>query len=689
MKILPSWLRDFIEIPVDNRRLAQDLTKIGVAVEGMSGEGERMVYETEITPNRPDAMNHYGVAREASAIYNVDLKPILPRLPASKPAADFPIELEEPGLCPRFTARVICEVKIQPSPAQIANRLALLDSRSISNAVDASNYTLMEMGKPTHAYDLDLLEGGKIIVRKARSGETLKTLDGVDRKLSPDDLVVADARKPVGLAGVMGGFDTMITDKTRNVLVESAWWDPATVRSMSKRHILHTDASHRFERGADFESTILSINRVAELILASGGGELQGDVVDVIARDLEQAPVALHLSEVHRFLGDQIAVHEIMRTLEKLGFTVVPERHDASEFTVQIPSWRLDVEREIDLVEELARIHGYDRFPNTLPAFVGAVVDQPDAAKDAKLRSTAMALGYSESVSLTFISHADAQAFSSAQPLEVANPISEEASVMRTSLLPGMLDMLAHNLNRDAEDVRLFEAGNVFEASASDRVERKQLCLGATVASIRKDLPAGALLDISKGDGANATELFRSFKGDVEQVLSAFQSDALCFDAETSAYYHPRRSARAVMDGTVMAQFGQLNPQVVAARKLRQDVFIGEIYLDLLYQHDLREVRYEPVSRFPAVDRDLSFIFPDSIFFEAIEQAVRALGLAELRRFMPVEIFRGGAIPQGKYSILLGASFQSTERTLRDDEVAGWAAQIVKALERLGGTQRA
>ena len=678
MKLSAAWLREFVDVKVDNRRLAEDLTNVGIAVEGISGEGEQMVLDAEITPNRPDAMNHYGVAREASAIYNVPLKPIQPKLPKAKPAADFPITVEESELCPRFSARVIREVSIKPSPAKIAERLALVESRPISNAVDASNYVLLEMGKPTHAFDLDLLEGGRIIVRRAKAGETLKTLDGVDRKLTTEDLVVADGRKAVGLAGVMGGFDTMITEKTRNILIESAWWDPVTIRKMAKRHGMHTDASHIFERGADFDSCVLSCDRVAELILSSGGGELHGEVVDVVSKRIDQAPIELRISEVHRILGETLRTEEIFRILEKLGFIVVSEAHDGSELTVQVPSWRLDVEREIDLIEEIARIHGYDKFPNTLPAYVGSVVELPEARKDSKLRSSLLALGYNEAVSLSFISHEDAKKFSAEEAVELANPLSEEASVMRTSMVPGMLGMLAHNLNRDITNVRLFEAGNVFEGVNGESRELKRICLGAT----------GSALPPNPHQPSRAISFF-DVKGDMEELLAAFHCDSVCFDERTADYYLPGRSARVVMDGMMLAQFGALHPEVAAGRKLKQEVFVAELYLDSLYRHDLRQAHHEPLPRYPAVERDFSFIFPDSVHFDKIQQAVAGLNLRELRSFVPVEIFRGGAVPAGKYSVLLRASWQSRERTLRDDEVAAWAAEVVRALQGLGGEQRA
>jgi phenylalanyl-tRNA synthetase beta chain len=701
MKISPQWVRDFVDLNVNYHQLAEDLTLAGIAVESVSGEGDETIFEMDITTNRPDAMNHYGVARECSAIYDLPLKPIEPELPrpsAAKadcsaglsgttevvpflPGGDarspFPIEIQDEQGCARFTARMVRNVTIKPSPEKITRRLGLLDQRPINNAVDATNYTLWEMGKPTHVFDLDLLEGGKIVVRRARDGEVLKTLDGVERKLTSEDLVVADAKKAVGLAGTMGGFDTMITEKTRNILIESAWWDPVTVRKMSRRHGLHTDASHRFERGADYESTVLSCDRVAELILQSGGGEL-GGIVDVIARKLDLAPIALHMSEVQRILGEKLKTTEILRILRRLGFEMIPEHVEEPEFTVSVPSWRLDVEREIDVIEEIARLHGYDKFPNTLPAYVGAVVEQPDAPKDKKLRSSLLALGYDEAISLTFISHQDAEQFSSVPVIELANPLSEEASVMRTSMVPGMLNMLAYNLNRGSNDVRLFEAGNVFEWAGEKTAEFKRICMGATgnasLGSVHRPPKAISFFDV---------------KGEVETLLAAFQHASLEFKPDAADYYHPGRSAQAVMDGEVVAQFGQIHPEIAAGRKLKQDVFVAELYLDRLYKRGLRAVRYEALPRYPAVERDFSFIFDDAVEFAQIEKAIAGLGLGELRSFVPVEIFRGGSIPAGRYSLLLRATFQSKDRTLREDEVGRWSAEVIKALEGLGGVLRA
>jgi phenylalanyl-tRNA synthetase beta chain len=732
MKLSPNWIRDYVDLTVDDHRLAEDLTDVGLGVEGISGTGADTVFEMEIGTNRPDAMNHYGVAREAAAIYDVPLKQLASSLPLAARAVDnsysadaapkgrsstvvttgsldaaaFPIIVEEPELCPRFSARVIRNTHIKPSPSKIAHRLQLLDQRPISNAVDATNYVLWEIGKPTHVYDLDLLEGGRIVVRKARVGETLKTLDGIERKLTTDDLVVCDAKKPVGLAGVMGGYDTMITDKTHNILIESAWWDPLTVRKMSRRHALHTDASHRFERGADFESCVLSCDLVAQMILDSGGGELIGGVVDVMSKKIDQAPVLLNVSEVKRILGGDLNAGQIFRLLKRLGFTLIPEGQGETgkdeQFWVNIPSWRLDVEREIDVIEEIARLHGYDKFENTLPPYSGAVVELPHAPMDAAFRGRALALGYNEAISLTFISHADAERFETAgaarleaapfqstRVLELENPLSEEASVMRTSLVPGMLDMLAWNLNRDVAEARLFEMGSVYiyAMPGGERVEPRRACLGATMAAMRSSLPAGGTLDVSKDEHAAAAEAFRGFKGDVENLLAPFDAK-LTYDRETAEYFHPGRSARLLANGAMVGQFGQIHPEVAAVRKLRQDVFIAEFDLELLYKLGLRPVKFAPLGKYPAVERDFSFVFADAVSFEQMKNSVAKIGLSELREFRPVEIFRGGAIATGKYSILLRVTLQSDERTLRDDEVAQWSARIVATLTTLGGAQR-
>jgi phenylalanyl-tRNA synthetase beta chain len=346
-------------------------------------------------------------------------------------------------------------------------------------------------------------------------------------------------------------------------------------------------------------------------------------------------------------------------------------------FLVHIPSWRLDVEREIDLIEEIARLYGYDKFPNTLPTFSPSVIELPEAAKDRKLRNALLALGYNEAVSLSFLSHGEAEQFSDVPLIELENPLSEEASVMRTSLVPGMLTMLAYNLNRGNDNVRLFEAAKVFQSAGPVALEMKRIAMGAT----------GSALSPSVHQPGRPLSFF-DLKGDVETLLDLFEYSSLCYDGQTAEYYHPGRSARAVLDGEPVAQFGQLHPETAATRKLRQDVYIAEIYLERLSRHGLRKIAFQPLPRYPAVERDFSFLFRDSVTFEQIRRACYDLGLKELRSFVPVEIFRGGSIRPGTYSLLLRASFQSNDRTLREDEVAQWSAQMINALKALGGSLR-
>jgi phenylalanyl-tRNA synthetase beta chain len=369
-------------------------------------------------------------------------------------------------------------VTIAPSTGRVAEYFALLGSKPISNAVDASNFVLQGMGHPTHAFDLDKIEGG-IVVRLARKGERLKLLDGTERTLEADDLVVADHAKPLGLAGVMGGWDSMITAETRNILVEAAWFDPTSVRRSSRRHGLHTDASHRFERGADFNACGVANALVAKLILLAGGAA-EGELVDIVvpamvARTAGRPPIALSLGQVQRHLGatldDQpnrsaLTAELIRQYLTALGCALTPADSDEQGFQVKLPSWRLDLEREIDLVEEIARVYGYNRFANTLPTAL-PVTAHPLAAAEAAVRTRLLALGYTEAISSSFASEADGAVFAAKRRSVIAleNPLSDEARLLRPSLVPGMTAMLAHNLNRDVREARLFEQGAIFTGS--------------------------------------------------------------------------------------------------------------------------------------------------------------------------------------------------------------------------------
>jgi phenylalanyl-tRNA synthetase beta chain len=691
MKILTSWLRSYLpQLSVSDRQLADDLTLRGIAVEGVHdlGEGNGHLFEMDITTNRVDAMNHYGIAREAATIYNLPLAPLDVVLPAAaRGAKAFPVRIEAPDLCGRFTARVLRGVTIAPSLGRLAEYFNLLGQKQISNAVDASNFVLTGMGHPTHAFDLDKIDGG-IVVRLARQGEKLRLLDGTDRTLEADDLIVADEKKALALAGVMGGWDSMITAETKNILVEAAWFDPASIRRSSRRHMLHTDASHRFERGADFNATPVANALVSQLILESGG-QVEGELVDIVVpaaaqKTADRASIALSVKQVQRYLGTTIAAEGITKEivaqyLAALGCELTPQSEDT--FAAKLPSWRLDLEREIDLIEEVARVYGYNRFANTLPT-PGVVIAHPLAAAENAVRTRLLALGFSESISSTFASQADSDLFSAAAKGTVAmeNPLSEEAALLRPSLAPGMLTMLAHNLNRDVQTVRLFEQGAIFTGGTDEVVESASLSLGLTGAVAATALHAT--------QDAPVFEL----KGVIESMLSLFACGEVTFSADVPSWLQEGRGGTALLDGQPIAQFGELSTSETARRKLRQPIFLAQIDLASLYALPLRKVTAHELSRFQAVERDFSFTFPDSMQWQTIAASIRGLAIPELQRLSPTEIFRdpkGKSVPPGYYAILLKCVFQSNERTLREDELTTWWAEIIATLTKLGGTIRA
>jgi phenylalanyl-tRNA synthetase beta chain len=652
----------------------------------------------DITTNRVDAMNHYGIAREAAAIGGHALAPLDVTLPAFQPAAKpVKVSIEAPELCGRFTARALSQVRIQPSAGVVAERFPLLQQKLISNAVDATNYVTLATGQPTHAFDRDKLEGG-IILRRARGGEKLRTLDGIERVLDAEDLVVADEKKSLALAGVIGGWDTMITAETKNVLVEAAWFDPVTVRRSSKRHGLHTDASHRFERGADFNAAPVASALVSQLILAAGG-QVDGEMIDVVvpaaaARTAHRPSISLSHREVRRILGATedglgVVLETTESVLQALGCRL--QKVAEGDYQVTLPSWRLDLEREIDLIEEIARVYGYNRFANTLPSFPGIVCEAPHAGKEAVIRRTLLALGWSEAVSSSFCSATDAVTFAPHPGLAVpmGNPLNEEAGVLRPSLLPGMLAMLANNLNRNVGDVQLFEKGTVFSGNPDRVDERPALALGASgVVWSGPELPAHAID-------------FYDLKGTIDDLVEKFAPRSFYFDTFeagaglTPAWLHPGRSARAVADGITVAWIGQLDPAEAQQRKIRQSVYVGEIYLDRLYRLPLRQPIAPELSRFQPVQRDFSFVFPDAVRWQAIAEALGNLHIADLTRFAPREIFRDDAgkgarqaLPAGHFSILIRVIFQALERTLREEELQSYSQSIIAALESLGGRQR-
>ena len=720
MNILSTWLREYLPaLEVNDRQLAEDLTLRGIAVEGVHElPGGGHLFEMDITTNRVDAMNHYGIAREAAAIYGVPLLTLedrrvihaelgeaaggaLPSLACDVPApsqgwtGDFPVRIEAEDLCGRFTAQVIRGVTVGASIGVVAERFVQLGQKPISNAVDVTNYTWLAMGHPTHVFDLDTIEGG-IVVRRARAGEQIKLLDGSEKTLTADDLVIADEKKAISLAGVMGGWDSRVTEATKNILVEAAWFDPAAIRATSRRHGLHTDASHRYERGADLGACALANRLVTRGILAACGGEAVGATTDVSvpaqeARTTQRPQVLLSIDEVQRLLGTTLergsAGHlvppeVIEQYLQALGCHLRPA-NEPGVYEVTLPSWRLDLEREVDLIEEIARVYGYNRFADTLPSFSGGVAALPHAAEEDTVRSVLRSMGWTEAISSTFCSEDDAKTF--AAPGEAAvpmgNPLSAEAGMLRPSLLPGTVSMLQWNSTRDVREVRLFEYGTVFTGSTAQVQERPSLALGAYG-------NASATGTISAADA-----LFFEVKGFVEELLSRLVTSSIRFDAENlPTWIEPGRGARILIDGKTAGWLGELTNIERERRKLKETVVAAELLIPVLFAHALRQPLAQEPSRYQAVERDLSFLFADTVRWGDVEAALRGLNIAEMISLAPVEIYRdpkGKAVAQGEYSLLLRMVFQSAERTLREEELTAWQNAAIAALVGLGGKHRA
>ena len=675
MKILLSWLQDFISLPSsDPRRLADDLASVGFPVDSITEVKGDAVLDVDVTTNRPDCLSHYGIAREVAALYNIPLS-ALAKSSASASQKDSIVRIVAKDLCRRYCARMIRGVKVGPSPDWLVHRLEAIGQRSINNVADATNYVLMAYGHPLHAFDLDRLKAGKIIVRSAKESELLRTLDGVERSLCPDDLVIADARRPVALAGIMGGQDSEISNGTENVFLESAWFNPVAIRRTAKRQGMHTEASHRFERGADIGIAMAAANHCAELIVLLAGGNLDPYVSDVYPKPYSSPAVLLCRSELLRHLGMEIPAAEVEQILHCLGFSLRPKGRVG--WKCSIPSHRVDVSREIDLVEEVARLYGYDRFPLRLPVGTGQVTRKSSRAlKEDRLRNLLLALGYDEAISSVLVGR-DMEAFGEQPMVALSNPLSEEASALRNSLVPGLLDAVQWNLNRGQDSFRLFEFGSVYRDHGNAYSEPQFLALVAT----------GQRSDV----GVNKTVAnfdFLDLKGDIEQLLEISGQSLLELDRENlPGYLQPGSCARLIADNATIARWGEFNPLFTARWKLRQPVFIAEIFLDTLYQRYLAAPMAQPISRFPAVDRDFSLLLPDAISFSAVQAAIADLQIPSFVALRPVEIIRGGNVPAGRYSLLLRVSLQSQEATLTEAELQVASARIMDYLEKILGAQ--
>ncbi|MBZ5543027.1 MAG: phenylalanine--tRNA ligase subunit beta [Acidobacteriia bacterium] len=676
MKISLGWLKEFVEVPAEPRELRRDLTMLGLNVESISAARDGWVLDVEVTTNRPDCLSHYGVAREAATFYRRALKPLeFPVKESAEPASsEIAIEIADPDLCGRYCGRVVQNVEVKPSPEWLQKRLEAVGQRPINNVADVTNYVLMELGHPLHAFDLSRLRQRKIIVRRAKTGEHLRTRDDVDRALGSENLVIADAQRAVALAGVMGGEDSEISSSTRAVLLESAWFEPVSIRRTAKAQGMHTEASHRFERGADIQMAPVALDRAATLIAELAGGEILRGMVDVYPRRELHEPLLLRRSIILRVLGAEISWEEVERILRGLGFET--ERRGTEGWRVTPASFRLDVTREVDLVEEVARHYGYDKLPTRLRSAPPRVEKDLVREKELAISARLVALGYREIIPSSMVDPAENARFTDRPPVVLANPLSQEASALRSSPIPSMLRALRWNLDRGQNDVRLFEVGKTYSPRAEGLAdERRVLTLGLT--GHRKPVA------VYEGEKEKVVGIF-DFKGDIETLLEAFEIPGLRFEPEGCRYFDSAQGGRLVAAAGTFAVFGRLDAATMDYYKLRQDVWLADVDLDLLLKTSLRTFTFREFSRFPAVERDFSLLVPEGRSYHEIEGAVRGLGLETLQSLSPGDVFRGGAIAAGHYSLLLRVVFQSPTHTLTSEEVAGMSQQVLGALERLG-----
>ena len=693
MKVLYNWLKEFLDVTAPAAELRSRLSLAGIAIDSVEDSPAGPVLDAEITSNRPDCLGHYGIAREAAAIYRKPLKPIHPSLneAAEKVETAARVDIEAPDSCGRFTARVMRGVKIQPSPDWLRQRLAAIGQNSINNVVDVTNYVMFELGHALHAFDFDKLHEHRIVVRRAQPGEKLRTLDGVDRTLAKDMCVVCDPKRALAIGGVMGGAESEISFSTRNLLIECAWFDPVSIRRTSKALGLRTEASYRFERGADPEMAELASRRAAELIQQLAGGEILAGVVDVYPRREEPRHIEFTRQELLRIMGADVPDRDIEEILGALGFK--PVRVDANRgsngslaarWDCTQPSWRRwDVTRGIDLIEEVARHYGYDKFPPRLPPAKQPAQRLPHAEALDRLRERLVALGYQEILEIPLVDSRRDILFrpENVQPAVIGNPLAQDASVMRSSGTVSMVSAIEWNLNHGQRDLRLFEIGKAYEVRNGEPLETRVLTLGATGLAREKTIHEDAR-EFS----------FADLKGNVDQVGElagsfAWQAGGPDWLVSTrAARVSPAgRNSSASEANAAIGVAGQLARSIADQFKLRQDIFLAELQLEPLLaaiESARGALRYTPLPRFPAVERDFSLVLADGASFADVAATIRALNIPELQSIEPADLFRGGQIPAGKFSLMIRVTFQSAEATLTDPQLTGFSSRIVDALEK-------
>jgi len=693
VKILVSWLRDFVDVTASPDDIARTMSVRGFAVESIEPiDADDAVLDFEVTANRPDCMSVMGMAREVAAAYRLPLRrpaasgaslsgsPGGPEGSAPHPLktvekADIDVVIDNPELCPRY-AGAVADVTVGPSPQWMQSRLQAAGVRPISNIVDITNYVLLEVGQPMHAFDFARLSGAQIRVRTAAASESIKTLDGQTRALAPDMLVIADAQRPIAVAGVMGGADSEVTSSTPVIVFESAYFNPLSVRRTSKKLGLKTEASMRFERGADPRLPVTAMERACALLELTGAGRARGTVVDRYPARIEPMLLRLRRTKITGLLGTVIPDGDVRRILESLGFAL---RDAPDGWEVTVPTRRVDAVREVDLLAEVARHYGFDRLPSTFPALTSAPPPiDPWIGRARHLRTVMTAAGFSEAMTFGFVAEPAAQPFASEGDLvPIANPLSENFAVLRPSALPSLVDAVAHNRRREQRDVRLFEIGARFSRT---RGERRSVACAWT----------GAAAGEHWSGGARDVDFF-DMKGIVERIGQALRLDVRT-EPHREAWLVAGRSAVLITDGTRIGVLGQLAPAISEAHglPLNDEVYVAEIDLDAAEQAaPKREAHIEPLPRYPSVTRDISILVAETLAAATVRATVREAAPETLVRVREFDRYQGKGVPEGKVSLSLRLTFRSSDRTLTDSDVQSAMDDVLAALkERHGAVQR-
>ncbi|MCH8319388.1 MAG: phenylalanine--tRNA ligase subunit beta [Acidobacteria bacterium] len=679
MKISYQWLGDFLDLDVDASGLANVLTKVGLAVEEIEELENDFVLDVEVTTNRPDCLNHLGIAREIAAQLGLQLKS--PDFSPPQDEADSStqwsagVSIENRELCPRYAARVLSGFTIGESPDWLKARLEAVGQRPINNIVDITNYVLLEVGHPLHAFDYHKLEEHRIIVRAAKPSERLTTLDGVERQLDSSMLVIGDARQPVAMAGIMGGEGSEVSPDTRVILLESAYFNPASVRHTAKKLGLRTEACFRFERGADPQIPVKALNRTCRLIQEIAGGVMAGPVIDEYPNPPAQNSVQLRSQRLVKVLGVEIDPEFVTDTLSRLEFET--STTEKGIWQVQVPSFRVDVQIEDDLVEEVARHYGYDRIESTYPATSSLGKFLPTDEHDRRLTGTLEGLGFWEAFNYVFTHPSREAAFWNPSPSMVAisNPLTEKDTHLRVSLVPGLVEALRRNLNHGNKNVRLFELGKVFAPGdakgGGDFKETSRLGLVVTGTFYQPFW-----------NTAHDEFHFHHLKGVVETLLGKLGCRGEFEETSEFSFLHPGMAASLSADGEPIGFLGQLHPELQEAYKFLQPVFVAELFLEPLYGRPLPEPRYESLERLPSVERDLSFIVDKEVEYATMLSVVEKLAMPDLHDIQLIDLYQGPTLPQGKVSLAIRLTFVSPETTLTQEKVNRYTEEIFSVLKK-------